>query len=82
MTFALGSTHLLFSHGQSPNQILRPLKLVPLKALTTTLPVQLQLYLLTLQALLPFCCQTQLLFIPTGMLKPRNVHAFLRTLQT
>lgn len=57
-------THLLPGRSQALDQLLGLLVVVPLDAGTAVLPVQDQLHLLALQALLPFRRQRQLLLVP------------------
>ena len=76
---ALGSRDLVSGRGQALNQVLSPLVLLPLDTLAAALPGQLQLHLVTLQALLPLYSQRQLLLVPAGV-KITNLNVFLRSL--
>lgn len=67
-----GCTHLLLGRGQAPHQLLRLLVAVPLDVVAAALPVQAQLHLLALQALLPLHRQGQLPPIP-GAPRPADV---------
>lgn len=66
-----GGADLVSGCGQALNQVLGPLVLLALDAVAAALPVQLQLHLLPLQALLSLRRQGQLLLIP-GVTEPAS----------